>query len=427
MLGQLGHVMVGLADSIMIGQLGTIPLAASAFANSIFVIPMVFGMGMAFGMTTPIANADGEGRSDKAGSYLRHGLAVNMFVALLIFITLLGFRQLTHLLGQEAEVVALANPYLLIITSSIFPFMLFLTFKQFAEGLSDTRFAMVASLVANLINVGLNYLLIYGHWGFPELGLNGAGIATLISRIIMGLMMYLYVFRGKRFKPYLQHYANAKWAKKQFRKITRVGVPSGLQYIFEVSAFATAAVIAGQISAEALAAHQIAISLASLSYMMATGLGAAAAVRVGNQLGSRDYHTMRQAARTCFAMAIAFMAFCGLIFFLGRDIFPYFYTDDSFVAGIASQLLIIAVIFQLSDGTQVVALGALRGMSETKIPTYITFISYWILGLLPAYTMGIKLEMGPLGIWYGLALGLTVAAILLYWRFEWKSKKLMHE
>ncbi|WP_417599681.1 MATE family efflux transporter [Owenweeksia hongkongensis] len=427
MLGQLGHVMVGLADSIMIGQIGTIPLAAAAFANSIFVIPMVFGMGMAFGLTTPIANADGEGRADKAGSYLRHGLALNMFVALLIFLILLGFSQITHLLGQEPEVVSLSGSYLMIITSSIFPFMLFLTFKQFAEGLSLTRFAMVASILANLLNVLFNYILIYGHWGFPALGLDGAGIATLTSRIIMAAMMYLYVFKGKQFKSYLQHYKHIEWKRKQFRKITQVGVPSGLQYIFEVSAFAIAAVIVGQISAEALAAHQIAISLASLSYMMATGLGAAAAVRVGNQLGKRDYPTLRAAARTTFAMTLVFMAACGFLFFFGRNMFPLFYTDDLYVAGIASQLLIIAVVFQLSDGVQVVALGALRGMSDTIIPTFISFFSYWGMGLLPAYFMGITLDMGPQGVWYGLALGLTVASILLYWRFEHKVKQLIHE
>lgn len=426
MLGQLGHVMVGLADSIMIGRIGTIPLAASAFANSIFVVPMVFGMGMAFGMTTPIANADGEGRPDKGGSYLKHGLAVNMTVAGIIFLILLFFSQITHLLGQEAGVVNLANPYLLIITSSIFPFMLFLTFKQFAEGLSLTRFAMLASIVANLLNIFFNYLLIYGNWGLPELGLNGAGIATLVSRILMALMMYLYVFKGKRFREYMKYYTSAQWTKEQFRKITRVGVPSGLQYIFEVSAFAVAAVIAGQISAEALAAHQIAISLASVSYMMATGLGAAAAVRVGNQLGRRDYKTMLQAARTSMLMAALFMAVCGLVFFMGRNWFPSFYTDDEYVTGIASQLLVIAVVFQISDGIQVVALGALRGMSETKIPTYITFFAYWGLGLLPAYIFGVTLELGPMGIWYGLALGLTAAAIALYWRFEWKSKKLIN-
>ena len=427
MLGQLGHVMVGLADSIMIGRIGTIPLAAAAFANSIFVVPMVFGIGMAAGLTPPIANADGEGKPHKAGSYLRHALLINMLTATLIFLLLLVFSNFTHLLGQETGVVELSHTYLLIITASIFPFLLFLTFKQFAEGLSDTRFAMVVSIGANLINIFFNYLLIYGNWGFPKLGLNGAGYATLLARVLMAALMYLYVFRAKKFRKYLSGFMQIEWRKKQFQKILSIGFPSGLQYIFEVSAFAIAAIIVGQISAEALAAHQIAISLASLSYMMATGIGAAATVRVANQLGSRNYKVMRAAGRTCFAMTLIFMALCGLTFFLGRNYFPTFYTLDSQVIGIASQLLIIAVFFQLSDGTQVVALGALRGMSEVKIPTLITFIAYWGLGLAPAYLMGITFHMGPMGVWYGLALGLTSAAILLYWRFEWKSKKLMHQ
>lgn len=427
MLGQLGHVMVGLADSIMIGRIGTIPLAAAAFANSIFVVPMVFGLGMAAGLTPPIANADGEGKPHKAGSYLRHALLINMLTATLIFFLLLVFSNFTHLLGQETGVVELSRTYLLIITASIFPFLLFLTFKQFAEGLSDTRFAMVVSIGANLINIFFNYLLIYGNWGFPKLGLNGAGYATLLARVLMAALMYLYVFRSKKFRKYLSGFMQIEWRKKQFQKILSIGFPSGLQYIFEVSAFAIAAIIVGQISAEALAAHQIAISLASLSYMMATGIGAAATVRVANQLGSRNYKVMRAAGRTCFAMTLIFMALCGLTFFLGRNYFPTFYTLDSQVIGIASQLLIIAVFFQLSDGTQVVALGALRGMSEVKIPTLITFIAYWGLGLAPAYLMGITFHMGPMGVWYGLALGLTSAAILLYWRFEWKSKKLMHQ
>lgn len=426
MIGQLGHVMVGLADSIMIGRLGTVHLAASAFANSIFVIPMVFGMGMAFGLTPPIANADGEGRPDKAGSYLRHGLAINMLTATAIFLLVLILSRFTHLLGQEAEVETLANPYLLIISSSIFPLILFLTYKQFAEGLSYTRMAMVISIGANLLNVFFNYLLIYGNWGFPQLGLNGAGYATLMARVLMALLMYFYIFKGKRFAKYLSQYAHIKWKKSYFRNILRIGIPSGSQYIFEVSAFAVAAVIVGQISAEALAAHQIAISLASLSYMMASGLGAAATVRVANQLGKKDSITMRNAGRVSLVMALLFMAACGLIFLIGRNYFPTFYTEDTYVMGIASQLLIVAVLFQLSDGTQVVALGALRGMSEVKIPTIITFVAYWVFGLLPAYILGITMKMGPLGVWYGLALGLTVAAVLLYWRFEWKSKKIMH-
>ncbi|MDZ7847523.1 MAG: MATE family efflux transporter [Owenweeksia sp.] len=322
---------------------------------------------------------------------------------------------------------SLAGPYLLIISSSIFPLMLFLNFKQFAEGLSNTRFAMYASLGANLLNIFFNYLLIFGHWGFPELGLIGAGIATLCARIIMALTMGWYVLYSGVFKEYLSHFSKRQWQRAYFTKLMAIGVPSGLQFIFEVSAFSVAAIIVGQISAEALAAHQIALSLAALSYMMASGIGAAAGVRVGNQLGAKQYLTMRSAGRSCFTMGLFFMTFCGLIFYFGRNLFPGFYTDDPYVAGIASQLLVVAVIFQLSDGTQAVALGALRGMSEVKIPTLITFISYWLLGVVPAYMMGITWEMGPLGVWYGLAMGLTFAAVMLYWRFEWKSKKYMHE
>lgn len=424
MIGQLGHVMVGLADSIMIGKIGTIPLASSAFANSIFVVPMVFGLGMAYGMTTPIANADGEGGSKRSGSYLKHGLALNVLTASVIFIILMIASQFTSYMGQAPGVLETSSNYLMIISSSIFPLMIYMSFKQFAEGLSDTRFAMLASLGANLINVFLNYLLIYGNWGFPELGLDGAGYATLTARIIMAVIMFLYVFRTPKFKSHIQGFTNLPWKRAHFKKITDVGLPSGFQYIFEVSAFALAAIMVGQISAKSLAAHQIAISLASLSYMAATGIAAAATVRVGNQLGKKDFKALRLAGHTCLQMSLAFMFFCGLLFLLGRNFFPQFYTTDTEVMQIASQLLIVATIFQLSDGAQVVMLGALRGMSDTRIPTLITFVSYWLLGLASAYLMGITLDMGALGVWYGLALGLTAAAILLFWRFELKSKRL---
>ncbi len=425
MLGQAGHVLVGLADSIMIGRVSTDALAAGAFGNSIFIVPLVFGLGMAMGLTTPIANADGEKDVAKAGRFLRHGLVTNMLTALIMFLVILALVPFMDQLGQEPAVESLARPYLLVISGSILPLMFFLTFKQFAEGLSDTKFAMYASLGANFLNIFLNYLLIYGVWGFPEWGLFGAGVATLVSRVIMGLVMVTYIIRAKKFAAYREHFRDKIWRKDYFKKLLEIGVPSGLQYIFEISAFAVAAVLIGQIAAEALAAHQIAISLAALSYMMATGIAAAAGVRVGNQLGARDYVTMRAAGRSSFAMVFVFMASCGLIFFAGRKFFPSFYTEDLAVIMIASNLLFIAVFFQISDGIQVVALGALRGMSEVKIPTLITFISYWIFGLLPAYILGMKMNYGVEGIWYGLASGLTVAAALLYWRFEWKSRQLI--
>jgi MATE family multidrug resistance protein len=425
MLGQIGHVMVGLADSIMVGALGTVALAAGAFANSVFVVPMVFGIGLAFGLTTPVANADGENKPLRARSYLKHGIYLNTAVALVIFVLLLILQNFLHLMGQAPEVLDAASGYFRIISFSLVPLLTFLTFKQFAEGLSDTKVAMLISLGANLLNIGLNYLLIYGKFGFPALGLEGAGIATLIARILMAIAMAWYVMRKKAFRVYTQ---GIKWAETQwshFKTLIDIGFPSGLQFIFEVSAFAMAAIMAGWISPESLAAHQIAISLASVSYMAASGIGAAATVRVSNQLGAGNIPEMRLAARTNFTLMAFLMTFFGLLFFFGRTFFSSFYSTDQMVIEAAAQLLIVAVAFQLFDGMQVAALAALRGLSETRIPTFIVLVSYWGIGLGTSYYFGFRAGFGVLGIWFGLALGLIVASCLLVWRFEVRSKQLL--
>lgn len=428
MLGQMGHVMVSLADSIMIGALGTIPLAAGAFANSVFVVPMVFGIGMAYGLTTPVANADGKGAPAEARSFLKHSLVLNSLVALLLLGLLLGLQNFLSFMGQEPAVLAVASPYYQVIAWSIIPLLGYLTFKQFAEALSDTRVAMAVSLVGNLINIMLNYGLIYGKLGLPELGLVGAGWATLISRILMMLAMGLYVFRKKAFLAYTRGIEWLHFQKEHFKTLLDLGIPSGLQYIFEVSAFALAAVMAGWINAEALAAHQIAISLASVSYMAASGFGAAANVRVSNQLGARNYASMRTAAHTNFMLVLGLMIVFGIIFFFGRYYFPTFYSEDPAVIAQAAGLLTVAVAFQLFDGLQVAALAALRGLSETRLPTLIVLISYWPIGLGSSYFFGFHLNLGTLGIWYGLALGLMIASLMLTWRFEYRSKKIaLHE
>lgn len=427
MIGQIGHVMVGLADSIMIGGLGTVALAAGAFANSVFVVPMVFGIGMAYGLTTPIANADGEGAPLKARSFLKHGIYLNGLVAVLMFLLLLAFQKLLPFMGQEAAVLEESRSYFTIICLSLIPLLGFLTFKQFAEGLSDTRVAMLISIGANLINIGLNYLLIYGHLGFPKLGLDGAGLATLIARILMLLSMAIYVFRKPAFKVYTAGIEWLQLEKERFRTLFNIGFPSGLQYIFEVSTFAMAAVMAGWINAESLAAHQIAISLASVSYMAASGFGAAANVRVSNQLGAGNIPSLRRAAHSNFILVLALMIIFGLIYLFGRFYFPSFYSNDPTVIALSAQLLVVAVAFQIFDGMQVTTLSALRGLSETRIPTLIVFVSYWIIGFAACYTLGFTFNLGPLGIWIGLATGLIVASSLLFWRFEYLVKKLLKE
>ncbi len=424
-LSQLGHVLVGTADSKMVGRVGVNELAAASVANSVFSVLMMFGIGVSFGLTPLIAISDGEGKPRKGMRYLKHSFVINVICGSILFIILLFGGPILDLLDQPKEVVVLAKPYLEIIGFSLIPFMLFQTFKQFAEGLSLTRQAMYISISANLINVILNYILIFGKLGFEPLGLVGAGWETLISRILMAFAMMFFVRYNKRFTTYWSYLGVTKWNWGSFKYILNLGVPMGFQYIFEVGAFASAAVMIGWMGAVPLAAHQVAINLASISYMMATGISAAATVRIGNQMGKKDIPTMKMAANTCYGMAAVFMIFAGLVFTLLNNWLPTLYTQNTEVISTASSLLIIAALFQLSDGIQVVGLGTLRGIGDVKIPTFVTFAAYWLIGLPIGYVLAFKLDLQERGVWYGLLIGLSVTAVILLARFNRKSKQLV--
>ncbi|MGM0580142.1 MAG: MATE family efflux transporter [Bacteroidota bacterium] len=426
-LSQLGHVLVGTADSVMVGRVGTEELAAVSVANAVFSVTMMFGIGISFGLTPLIAQSDGEGNQRAGMRFLKHSFVINVLFGLLLFGILLFGGFILDILNQPKDVVALAKPYLAIIGISLLPFMVFQTFKQFAEGLSLTKQAMYISLSANVINIILNYILIFGKLGFEPMGLIGAGWATLISRVIMAIAMVLFVRYYKIFSVYWSYFKVTVWNGKTFQSLLNLGVPTGFQYIFEVGAFASAAIMIGWMGAVPLASHQVAMNLASISYMMATGISAAATVRVGNQLGQRDIPTMRIAAFTCFLMAVFFMAFTGAIFMVFNNLLPVLYTSDPAVISIAASLLIIAALFQLSDGVQVVGLGALRGMGDVKLPTLVTFMAYWVIGLPCGYLLAFTLDFGEQGVWYGLLIGLSVTAVILFIRFNNKSKKLMAE
>ena len=425
MLSQLGHVLVGVADNMMVGRLGAIPLAAASLANAVFFLLLTFGIGVSYAITPLVAAADGEENKSKIAEILKHGLVINTVAGIILFvIVLLGSGTLNYM-NQPEEVVILAIPYLLIITFSILPFMFFQTYRQFAEGLSNTKQAMFITVFANGINVILNYILIFGKLGFPALGLMGAGYATLISRIIMALMMAWYIYSNKRFSEYRIGFQLRNFSKIIFRKMLAIGIPAGMQFAFEVSAFAGAAIMIGWISAEALAAHQVAINLASISYMMASGLSAAATVRVGNQLGRKDILMLRRAAFSIYMMVLLFMSAWAIIFFVGRYFLPSLYISDPEVIQQAAILVVIAGLFQLSDGVQVVSLGVLRGLADVKIPTWLTLFAYWGLGLPIGYYLGFPLDWGAEGIWYGLLVGLTVVGLALFIRFNTMTKKML--
>src|SRR5690554_690409 len=418
MIGQLGHTMVSVADSVMVGQLGTFELAAVALGNSLFAIFMVFGVGITVGITPLVARADGIHNRPPQGVLLRHAFWINLIASIILFGGITAITSSLSLLGQDPEVITLATPYLVILSSSIIPLMVFMTFKQFAEGLSDTRTAMVIIVTSNLVNVFLNYVLIYGKFGFEALGMVGAGWATLISRFLMVIAMWVYVRKAKRFKAYNLRIRLTRFRKKVSLRLLNIGVPTGLQYIFEVSAFSLAAIFAGMINATALAAHQIAINIASVSYMAVTGLGSAATVRIGNQVGRRDPRNLKLAASTIFKLGVGWMGLAGLAILIFKEQLAGFYSTDPVVLALAGKMLIVVVIFQLSDGIQAVALGALRGFTDVKIPTLITFTAYWLFTLPLAYYLSQYTSLKAMGIWYALAAGLTVSAILLMSRFR---------
>jgi MATE family multidrug resistance protein len=422
-LSQLGQVSVGVADSMMVGRIGAVELAAASLGNSIFFVLLMFGMGISMGITPLVSIAEGKGKMKRISSLFQHGLWINIFTAILLIGIIMVLAQGLQFLNQPEEVVQITIPYLLIITASMFPFMIFQTFKQFAEGLSQTKQAMYVTIFCNLVNVFLNWVLIYGNLGAPELGLNGAGIATLISRVLMPIMMGWYVIRSKRYRLFNLQFGIKKLHFFMINRILKIGVPTGFQYIFEVSAFSAAAIMMGWIGVNALAGHQIAINLASISYMMAAGLSTAGMIRVSNQIGKGNQKSMREAGMVVFGMVLVFMFTSAVLFVVFRYTLPTFYIDNTEVIQISASLLVIAGLFQLSDGVQVVGLGVLRGMEDVKFPTIITLIAYWVLGLPLGYYLAFELEMGAQGIWYGLLIGLSITAVVLFFRFNALSKK----
>jgi MATE family multidrug resistance protein len=424
-ISQIGYTLVQTADSIIVGHFaGTISLAAVALVNSIFVMAMVIGMGISYGITPLIAQHNGRGEHDECGRLLSNSLLINSIAGIVLFV-LISFGAI-HLIGhldQSSEVVKQARPYLFLIGTSLIPLLIFNTFKQFAEGLGFTKQAMLISIWGNLLNICLGITFVKGMFGIRSMGISGVGYSTLIDRCTMATVMGIYVFRSKHFRKYLQNFAIRNIDKLRSIKILKIGMPVALQYTFEVSAFSGAAILIGTISPIAQAAHQVAISLASLTYMAASGIAAASAIKSGNFFGAKKHRELRLSAISNYHIAIVFMSVTAIVFTFGNHLLPWIYTSDERVIIIAAQLLIIAAFFQLFDGTQVVGLGVLRGMGDVNIPTFITFIAYWIIGLPVGYLLGITFKMGVSGVWYGLVLGLLTASILLFIRFQLISRK----
>lgn len=346
---------------------------------------------------------------------------LSIFLAFAIFFA----AGLIEYFDQPPEVQILAKSYMRIIGFSTLPLMVFQTYKQFIEGFSIMKPAMIIAILANLINAFVNWILIFGELGFPRLELNGAGWATFASRLFMAICIMIYVMKSKLFRQYDVSFHFKNFNRHIIKKILSLGLPSGFQYFFEIGAFSFAVVMVGWLGTKQLAAHQIAINLASISFMAVLGISVAGSIRVGNAVGMKDISETRRAGFTASLLGAFVMFISGVIFILFRNHLPTLYVQDDQVINYASSLLIIAALFQLSDGTQAVGIGILRGLTDVKIPTAITFIAYWIVGLPIGYLLGFTFDLGVQGVWIGLLLGLTTSAILLTLRFNSRSKHII--
>ena len=434
MIGMLGHTFVQFVDNVMVGQLGTAELAAISLGNSFVFIGMSIGIGFSQAITPLVAEADGAKKDKDISGIFQHSFLICIILGLVLFLLVFLNRNLLYSMNQPVEVVELASPYLFWVSFSLISIVTFQSFRQFADGLSFTRAAMYSTLVGNVINVILNFVLIFGFWIFPKLGVEGAAIGTLISRICMLTFIIFYLKLHKKLSKYIKRFFPTKIEIHRVKKILYLGLPSALHSFFEVAFFISAVWMSGFIGKNSQAANQIALNLSSMTYMVALGVGVAAMIRVGNQRGMMNFRKLREVAISTILLIIIIDIFFCLIFLIFNDLLPLLYLDPTDpsnlndvneVLNIASKLLIVAGIFQLFDGIQAVVLGALRGMQDVNKPAIIIFFSYGILGFPISYYLGFYSSLAIVGIWIGLLSGLFFSSLFLFLRFNYLSKKII--
>lgn len=430
MLTQVGQVSVNLFDNVIVGNLlGADALASVSLANSVFFSFFVLALGFSLAIPPLVSEAQSQNDHDKIDLIFRHGFVLNMAVGLILTIGIFVGMPLLYHVGQPEKIIPDTISYLCITTISILPFMAFQALREFSEGLSFTIGVTKATIIANVINVVLNYIFIKGLFGIHPMGVDGSAYASLIARIFMMIFLYFILRQNKGTRRYIKNFSLRfhLFRKSMFKKMLKLGFPTAMQLFFEVTAFAGAAFICGLVSTKDIAGNQIAQIMASFTFNLCMGFSVASTVMIGNRLGESKYKELRAVGINNLKMAFLFMLMCGIIFVVFRDTLPTFFTkkSDVDVIHLASKLLIIAALFQLSDGIQVTALGLLRGIQDVKIPSIITFVAYWVLTIPLGYFLCVHQNMGATGMWIAFGLGLTFSASLLVYRFLYLSKKLI--
>ncbi len=419
MLTQLGAALVGLFDSIMVGHYGTADLAAVSFSNALFFTVMVFAMGALMAVTPLVGYAVGAGESkEHISGLLANGLIFTLLVAILALVLLVPCIPLLHRFGQEEEVVLAARPYFTLIVLSIVPFLFFCLCKQFLEGLGNTTVAMVITVACNLLNILLNYVFIFGHWGIRPMGAEGAGLATLIARTLTAVCFVVVILMRRDWRLYLTLIQRRMFRWQEIRQFIRIGVPIGFQSFVEAFLFTASFVIIGWISKESLAAHHIANQMADMTFMLAMGIGSATTIRVSHQLGNGDLPAVRMASRASVHLCLMMNTIGALVMITLRNYLPYVFTSDPEVISIASTLILIAGLLQYADGLQCIGGAMLRGIQDVRVPMRIAYIAYLVVALPLGIVLTFPMGLGAKGMWIAFVIGLAIPAVCFHIRFQ---------
>ena len=422
MIGQLGTIVLGFADTIMIGRHSAAELSAAGFVNTLFNLAIIFGLGFSYGLTPIVGALYGRGEEREAGGQLKNSLIANLLIAVFLCV-IMGILYLNlDRLGQPENLLPYIKPYYLILWASLPLIMLFNAFKQFSDGITDTRTPMWILLGGNVLNIAGNYLLIYGTFGFPELGLVGGGLSTLFSRLVMLLVFVGLFFGNKRYAVFKQGFLRSRANRADFRQLNKLGWPIALQMGMETASFSLCAIMLGWLGDTPLAAHQIMNTITTLCFMIYYGMGAAIAIRVSYFYGQEDTENIRRAANAGFHLILISGVFlCTLIFFSRYQLGSWF-TDSDEVSNMVATLIIPMLLYQFGDGLQISFANALRGISNVKPMMYIAFVAYILLSLPTSYLFGFVFDWGITGVWMGFPVGLTSAGIAFYYCFYKKTK-----
>lgn len=422
-LTQVGHVVTAMVDTIFLGKIGATEQAAGILSSNLYILILVFAIGMSYA-TTPLTTTAYEKKDVlKKAEIFKNALFLNFVVASVCFVLLFFASNLLQYMQQPKEVVDLAKPFFNVLIFSMIPMSLFFTSKQYCEGLSNTKMALLISIIGNLINILLNYCLIYGRCGLPEMGYMGSAWASFFARLFMGLSFIVFVFYSPITNEIKNVFNQVKINKQQLAQLWKIGFNSAMQFTFEVAAFVVAGLMAGSFGKEQIDAHGIAMNIAAFTYMFGSGIGSAATIRVGIYKAQNNWSDIKLASQTAMRLVVLIMGTFGVLLLILRNTLPHAFSNELAIIQKASALLVIAALFQLFDGLQVTIIGILRGLEDTKAPTYITLVGYWIIALPLAYLLAFNFQLQTIGIWIALLVSLLLVSIGLYWRWYFLVKQ----